>query len=177
MNKKNVLPYIVTEKKTLIKIFVFFVISIIICVIVLFSFPDLRNSFSFNANAHQLMVLILLYFIVSICCLCLIPLVKHNLLIYVDYEYIKFRDNKNILHTCRWDNMKEMNFVPLSTYRQRRWGDASYVIKIVPHHGKEMFLEYSIKILNLYKFRRILREASGRDDILQSKGPLWTKIF
>ena len=178
MNKKIVLPYIVTTKKKLTDIIVFFVIWIIICVIVLFSFHDLRNSFSFNATAFRLRVLIFLFSIDSISCLCLIPLVKHDRLIYVDYEVIKFKDDKYILHTCRWDNIIEMSFVPLSTYRKRKSrGDPSYVIRIEPYHGKEMFLDYSITVLNLYKFRRIVREASGRDDILQSKGPLWTKML
>lgn len=175
MNKRIVLPYIVTAKKQQINMIICSAIWLIICVIVILLFPDLRDSYSFNAR--RLRVLIKLCIIISICCLCLIPFIKHNRLIYVDYECIKFRDDKYILQTCRWDNMKEMIFVPLSTYRQRKRGDSSYVIKIVPHHGKEMFLDYSITILNLYKFRRILREASGRDDILQSKGPLWTKIF
>ena len=175
MNKKPKLPYIVSSRKTIFNCIVRDLILVFICVILLLLFPELKSSYSFNAR--RLRIILTGSIVLSVVDLFWLPFVNHEQQIFVDYEGIKFKDDKYILHTCRWDNIKEMSFVPLSTYRKRKRGDPSYVIRIEPYHGKEMFLEYSITILNLYKFRRIVREASGRDDILESKGPLWTKTF
>ena len=172
MNKKK-LPYVVIAQRKKINEFVFYLVGIVLGFAALIIFPDSLDAVREIIVKKGLVVTS----IATICYALSIPFVNKKILFYVDKEVIKFRDSKDNLLTCSWENMKSMSFMHLPIEVKCLRKLTPCIIKIETIKGNELLFDYRFIILNLYKFRRILREASGRDDILQSKGPLWTKIF
>ncbi|MGM9783485.1 MAG: hypothetical protein ACI3ZI_00255 [Candidatus Cryptobacteroides sp.] len=169
---KNKLPFIKTSKSILLNSVLFNAITLSIGIVWLVLFPEGNGSVYRRLRGG-----VIIYSIITLLYSLIIPFIKNQKLIYFDFEGIEFRDVKEHMQSCRWENMKSMSFMHIPTTRNPFKHLTPYVIKIETNKGDEMFLDYRFKVVNLYKFRRILREASGRDDILQSKGPLWTKIF
>lgn len=162
------LPYKVRKQAELTAHICFFIILWAFCILV-----SLIEKYVFQWNFHNSRFFIFLLPIIIVWLLRKIDKEEDSIVLTVNKEGLYFNDDEVQDLFLSWRDISKISIIRLP----RNGFNPRFVLQVDITNGPSIVYHYGWKISNLYKFRRVLRYASGRYDIMSSKWPLWWVSF